>query len=306
MHRYRIYRYDVHSQLPLAGLSELPMDGSPADVRILLEPVPEGLEPASCFEIGDNHFLMRIPEVGSYLVRDGTTILVEPLRSADFDRVRLYLLGSCMGALLYQRGLFPLHGCSVEDARGAVLFVGDSGAGKSTLADHFRRRGFRLLADDVSAVFPGPRGGFLVSPGFPQIRLCPDGFARLQGAVGAEPPARFDVDKHVISLASDFSCQPAPLLRICRLGIQEDPVPRLERLDGFESINLLLENLYRPLLLRTFATRERTMRDAARLAKECQIFQANRPWDATRIDDFVDRLMDAWSMTPMPRKEPAR
>ena len=60
--------------------------------------------------------------------------------------VRLYLLGTCMGALLFQRKLLPLHGSAVVINGKAYAFVGDSGAGKSTLAAAFSKA--RLSAAD--------------------------------------------------------------------------------------------------------------------------------------------------------------
>src|SRR5207244_417714 len=85
------------------------------------------------------------------LVTGGNLVDFEAAPEAD-DAARLVLLGSCTGALLYQRGLIPLHANAVVTPRGgAVLIAGRIGAGKSTTTLSLLRMGHRLLADDISA-----------------------------------------------------------------------------------------------------------------------------------------------------------
>ena len=74
------------------------------------------------------------------------------MKEADEDKIRLYILGTCMGALLMQRKILPLHGSAIAIDGKAYAFVGDSGAGKSTLASAFLSKGYKLLSDDVIAV----------------------------------------------------------------------------------------------------------------------------------------------------------
>ena len=64
--------------------------------------------------------------------------------------IRVFLLGSCLGALLHQRGVLALHASAIETDQGAVLFMGDSGMGKSTTLQAFIKRGYKMLADDIT------------------------------------------------------------------------------------------------------------------------------------------------------------
>lgn len=50
-----------------------------------------------------------------------------------------------MTFLLYQRGILPLHGSTIETPQGAVMFAGVSGSGKSTLAASFHAHGYAVL-----------------------------------------------------------------------------------------------------------------------------------------------------------------
>ena len=58
--------------------------------------------------------MFLIPETAFYCIEDGRKITVSPLAGADPEKVRVYLLGTCMGALLMIRGMLPLHGSAVE------------------------------------------------------------------------------------------------------------------------------------------------------------------------------------------------
>jgi len=103
-------------------------------------------------------------------VRSGTTILFQPL-GQDQARLRLFLLGSAMGALLAQRGKLVLHAGCVAMGERALAVAGNSGAGKSTTTAALVQRGCTLLSDDLVAVSQGR-----VCSGYPFLRLWPQSF----------------------------------------------------------------------------------------------------------------------------------
>jgi|SRR5690625_3069003 len=81
------------------------------------------------FVIKPDFVMFRVPYVAIYLIHNGNEIFVTPLASAEEDQVRLYILGTCMGAILLQRKVLPLHGNAVVVDGKAYAVVGDSGAG---------------------------------------------------------------------------------------------------------------------------------------------------------------------------------
>jgi len=92
------------------------------------------------------------------------------LKPAD---VRLFLLGSAIGALMHQRGLLVLHGSTVKVGDECVVFLGSSGVGKSTLATQLRHRGYACLGDDVCAISIGEDGVPYAAPAYPPASLSP-------------------------------------------------------------------------------------------------------------------------------------
>src|SRR4051794_3892761 len=109
-------------------------------------------EQGQFFFIDGNRILFRVPETGIFLIEEGRKIVVSADEQADEGLIRLFILGTCMGAILLQRRFFPLHGSAISINGKAYAFVGDSGVGKSTLASTFINRGYKILSDDLIAV----------------------------------------------------------------------------------------------------------------------------------------------------------
>ena len=239
---------------------------------------------------GPGFFRMAVPGVAQYLVEEGNRISIEPLAGASPEEIRLFLLGSSMGALLYQRGLFPLHGSAVETPWGAMIFVGAQGAGKSTLAAQFHRSGYRLLSDDICAVANRPEG-LQALPALAQFRLCADAYERL----GTPQGARFDVDKFVVPMGEGYSPHPVPLRAIHILADHESDTPVFEVLRGFERVQRLLENLYRPQYLNGQSTQSDVMRMAGLIAQKTTMVTVTRRRDPEAIEGLVGFLESAWA-----------
>jgi hypothetical protein len=260
-------------------------------IRLLppVESVSESLE-NGYFEVRPGIFRIAVAGVAQYLVEEGNRISVEPIAGASPDEVRLFLLGSTMGALLYQRGLFPLHGSAVETPWGAMIFVGEQGVGKSTLAAQFHRKGYSLLSDDVCAVAMKPEG-LQVLPALAHFRLCADAYERL----GAPESARFNVDKFVVPMGEGYSSAPAPLTAVHILAEHDSEVPSFEVLRGFDRVQRLLENLYRPQYLKGQSTQNDLMRMAGLIAQKSTMAVVARRRDPDAIEGLVDFLESAWA-----------
>jgi len=290
---YCVYGLRIHSEVVFSGLPFDPQpDGNP-DVAIRLLPAVSGASESlenGYYEVRPGVFRLVIKGVGRYLVEDGSRISVEPIEGASLDEVRLFLMGSVIGALLYQRGLFPLHGSAVETRWGAMIFVGAQGVGKSTLAARFYRRGHRLLSDDVCAV-TARLGMLQVLPAPAQFRLCADAYERLD----RPHDARFHVDKFVVPMNEGYCADPTPLKAIHVLADQEEGGLQFEILRGFDRVERLLENLYRPQFLNGQETQRDLMRLAGQIAKKASIVRVSRKRDPETIDGLIDFLESAWA-----------
>ncbi len=289
---YYTYGLHIRSEILCPELMPHTQPGKAPEITIrLLSPVASVAESYEnrYYEVRPGTFRMAVAGVAKYVVEDGSRISVEPVTGASPEEVRLFLLGSVMGALLYQRGLFPLHGSAVETPWGAMIFVGAQGIGKSTLAAHFHRKGYRVLSDDVCAVASKP-GGLEVLPALAHFRLCTDAYERL----GSHQEASFNVDKFVVPLGEGYCSHPVPLKVIHLLADQESGEPEFKLLRGFDRVYHLLENLYRPNYLPGQSTESDLMQMAGQIAQKTVMATITRRRDPELIESLVDFLESSW------------
>src|SRR5215510_9302338 len=127
---YTAFGLCLATEFPCPELA--PGRGSP-DVRIRYGVVPAQLTAAkkigAHYQAAPGQLLLTIDGVARFLVQDGAEIIVERAPESDDDSLRLFLLGSVIGALLQQRGTLTLHSSVIEVDGGCVGFMGHSGAG---------------------------------------------------------------------------------------------------------------------------------------------------------------------------------
>ena len=293
LNAYWAYGLRIHSELDCPELLPHGEKTGDADVTIhLLPSEPETPEPLEngYYEVHPGIFRLAVPGVARYRIEEGSRIFIQPLPDVPVENIRLFLLGSAMGALLYQRGLFPLHGSAVETRWGAMIFVGAQGAGKSTLAAQFHRRGYRLLSDDVCAVRPEP-DRLQILPALAKFRLCADAFERM----GTPEGARFDVDKYLVPMGEGYCPHPVPLRAIHILTYHEKESFDFQVIRGFDRVRNLLKNLYRPQYLKGQRTQSDLMRMAGLIAQQTTLATVARQRSPESVDALVDFLESAWS-----------
>ncbi len=249
MHCYTAYGFSVHSEIPLPGLVP---GGAPADIRIRLatpfDPPVEGDDAQTLLRLAGNEAFLSVSGVGAFRIRNGREVVVRPAVGVPPGRLRLFLVGTVMALLLYQRGLLVLHASAVSIGGGVVAFVGETGLGKSSLAAALHGFGCPLVADDLTPVEIGPAGP-LVHPGFPQVKLTPEA-AR---ALGRDPagliPFHAGEEKGACRLPDGFPRGPLPLRRIYLL--ERQPGVAIEPVRPAEALVELLGNSYPSKLMQS-------------------------------------------------------
>ncbi|MGO4255213.1 hypothetical protein [Marmoricola sp. RAF53] len=246
--RYSCYGLLIDSEIPLPDLGpaariDTTADASGADVTIRLGTLDAAeaadLSPLGLWRRGDVCGI-EVPDVGRYEARRGTEIVVDPLPDADPKAVRVFLLGSAMGATMMLRGALVLHGNAFRIGDACAVVVGHSGAGKSTLAAEFDRRGFDVLSDDVVPV----DGAGLALPGYPRIKLWEDALDRL-GRSTADLERIHDAHEKFQVPLERGALAPLPLRWVFVLEKHAGDDLRLEPAHGAVAFSLLHEHTYR-------------------------------------------------------------
>jgi hypothetical protein len=292
--RYSCYQLTFDSDLELPELHAAPTSpgDAPADVTIRRGTLaPDGSacgeRRGPCLWMGQDAMWLRVPGVARYQVEAGRRIVVDADPGVDDDSVRLFMLGSALGAVLAQRGHLVLHGNAVRVGDRALVCVGPSGAGKSTLAAALLQRGHDVLADDVVAIDLEGRA----LPGLPRIKLWQD--AAHHVAVETEGLSRIRpmFDKFNLPLADVGTTTPVPIRWLYVLGTHAEDTVSITPVRGIESFKLLQENLYRARILRALSPLPEHLALCGRLASQVRIARVKRPDKGFALDALVDALL---------------
>jgi hypothetical protein len=284
-HRYALFGLSLTSELALPGFPEAG-DGPGVAARFGAVAVQD--EPVAAAE---GALILSVPEVGRFRIARGEEILIDPAPDASQRNLRVYLLGSAMGALLHQRGILPLHANAVAHGARAVAFAGRSGAGKSTLAAWFAAHGREVLCDDICAIGRDQAGAPLVLPGVPRLRLWSDALAR-SGRDSADYERSFDgQDKYDVPVAAAaVPSAPRPLAACYLLDEAGEGAPGIERLSPGEAAEALVANTYRGSFVRLLGLGERHFAQCVALARTVPVYRARRRWGEQLFDEEAQRL----------------
>lgn len=196
---------------------------------------------------GDIGFNM--PGTAIFLVQEGRRIVISPFEGSDERMIRVYLLGSCMGALLLQRKILPLHGSAVVIQGKAFAFIGHSGAGKSTLAAAMLNIGLPLLTDDVIPVTLNDKNVPMIIPAYPQQKLWKKSIDALGLDGGSYSPLYQEVDKYAIPVTKQFSPEAVPLAGIFEIRVSRNETTDIQPVLGLHRFPVLTNHTYRNFLV---------------------------------------------------------
>ncbi|WP_290787467.1 hypothetical protein [Halomonas sp.] len=300
-HYYTTYGLTIGSQLELPELESLPPETSP-DIRIQAGELADHLEIAEVstpwLQCSSNRCQFLLDGIGRYRVEQGRRIRVDRRlnlargSTANESDVRVYLLGSAMGALLHQRHWLPLHISAVQTPAGVWGFTGDSGAGKSTLAAwlHYRY-GWKMVSDDVGVIKPEETLPTLY-PGPPRLKLWKDALERLgidrQGLVrDLTRTEKFHLNRH-----QGFSHEIEPLRALVMLERAADgEAPSLEAVSGIDAFKVVMSAIYLPEWGEHFSGPARLMQCGSDLAQRIRVYRYRRPWSLENVEASLTPLI---------------
>jgi len=289
---YSAFGLILESEIPL---SEITVSNCTPDVFIRYGKVPQYLENnirnGLKYQINDREFLLKVDGVASYYIREGKQVIVQPHQGACAHDVKLFLMGSAIGALLHQRNLLPLHGSSIKFGDEAVIFTGDSGAGKSTIAAAFYNLGYPLLADDLCVVTTETSSTPMVYPGFKQMKLWGDSLKKI--GIKSEKLQRVrlntEIDKFFVPV-TDICMSPIPIKTIFVLDSHKKPHFELIELKGMEKIAPLQDMTFRLKFLEGAESKINHFSQCARLAANARIISLTRPDKGFLLEELIERV----------------
>ncbi len=277
MNAYRAFGLNILSDLEIIEFLPSSFDPTSVDVKIASGQVPISINGDSAsihFQANENQALLNIKNIAHFLIENGQKITYKSYPSCDQDTLRLFLLGSCMGALMQQRGHIVLHGNTVSsDLKTCTVYVGNRGSGKSTMAGWYYQQGAHVLADDVCVIAFDKKGTARVVPSYPQIKLWEDSAKLLGINTQNLRQVRPQDNKFALSVHSQYYKSSLPLAEIIEINTQAN---NLSQITSIEKIQLLIRHSYRYHFLKKMGLTHAYVKQLMKLSGQVIIKKTDR------------------------------
>ena len=260
--------------------------------RILSIEEPQASGPN--WELSRNAFVLRVPGLAAFGVRDGREISYATEPGVNVPDVVPFLVGSVFGILLHQRGVLVLHASAVNVGGRAVLFCGRSGFGKSTLAAALNQRGYPMLLDDICAIDTS-QGAPLALPDGRWLKLWAQSIERLGLGDRRRGAVRPGLQKHHVEPPGGAALWPLPVGLIYELtGAHPGEAEGIRPVHAADAVRLLTRNAYRPAVVRESGLRRAYFEQCAALSTQARAYQLVRAETLSELDASLGLLEGHW------------
>ena len=296
-YHYFAYGLHIHSDIRCSSLPKYNPDLTvQEDIVIRLGSTPDSLEnPISqgvLFSANLGEYLLLIPNVATYFVRNANEIIVEPEGTYDENEVALFLLASPLAALLQQRGRFVLQASIVTTDKGAVAFTGTSGVGKSTIAMALARHGFPLLADKVCVIDIDSNNTPYVWPGAIDSFLWKDSLEMLGYDSIHLVKIRQGIEKYVFRMASNIKHQtPVILRKIYVLSVTNESTTSVDKVVGSLKVKTLFQQQFNERLVSDLPLKYSKFVFASMLAANTDMRNVRHPRTRKSLAATADEIL---------------
>ncbi|MEO8452885.1 MAG: hypothetical protein ABI647_24060 [Gemmatimonadota bacterium] len=275
-----------------------------ADVHVTFGEAPERLdEPCARTpqrDAGPGDWLVRLAPDRRLRATDGRMITIDAPPDANQADLARWIEGPATAAILYQRGILPLHASAVLMDGELVAFLAPSGTGKSSLAAGFVADGATLFADDLLAVRLDEDGAPKAFPGSTRLRIPAATWAALGS--GAFRVLREDPDgKRVVLTGRPRANEPRPIAAIFLLEIGADLYA--SRLAGFALLRQLRHLVARPALARPLGAEAAVFAALGRITEVVPAWRLVRPeagWSLGAAQSLIRGCLAAIPPAPVP------
>ena len=297
-HSYCISGLRVASEFELPGAIALTPADEACDVTVQHAVVPDRLDGGAMlgpnWDMAGGEFLLTVPQLGRFLIRNGSEICVALNPGATEPDASAYVLGTAFGILLHQRGALVLHGSAVERNGETIAICGHSGAGKSTLAAALCRAGCTFVTDDICAGSVDAAGTPIVLPDGRQLKLWQEAIEKLELGKHRGDAVRRNFEKYFIA-PQTVAPDATPLRAIYVLREARPPfADGIEELSLADAMHALDREAYRPGLRARMVERPQMLAQGATMLAHVKIFRLIRPRAFENMAETVSTVLSHW------------
>lgn len=247
-YKYRVYGMDIESEVEIKELIKVDTIDESNKINIfhglISNDIKEKIEDKINRSYERDRIWFNVSHVGMFEITDGRNIKFETYDKYDPKLLKIYLMCSCLGYVMIQRGILAIHGGVISCDNNALIITGKRGAGKSTLITALRLKGYKFLADDIASIYFDKVP--FVNYGFPYQKLCSDAMDRF--GFNKEMYEFFksgNTEKYNIDVIDDFLCSSIPIKVIVEISADKIQKPYLKEVKGYEKLSSIIRNIYR-------------------------------------------------------------
>lgn len=254
---------------------------------------PTKIEKAG-FEKDQKTFLLTIPEVATFYIENGNTIIFDRSDTKiEDDSVRLFLLGTCMGIVMQQKGIICLHGSAIVYKDFVFTFVGKSGVGKSSILNYFLSKGAQILSDDIIRI-EQTDDGYFAYPAYPQTKLWEDGVDHFEYKDKSLRKLRPELNKFGVKIGQDeFESKKKKVSKCITLSWNKLEEIKHRTVDPIEAGFWYRKNIYRIQAFVTPEEKQQIFQCSIDLAKKLPLINVSRPkgYPFETFTSFIESLL---------------
>lgn len=293
---YEAFGLTVSSEIPLPELLHIKIEDDITNLVIekadLYSLWNEHSDPNEDFVIRKDWIMFHVSGTAIFLIQSGSRIVVSPFNGAHDDEIRLFILGTCMGAILMQRKILPIHGSAVAIGRKAYAIVGDSGAGKSTLASALLKRGYQLLSDDVIPVTLTNENIPIVTPSYPQQKLWLESLKHFEMDSTNYQSLTVRENKFAVPVQTQFVTEPLPLAGVFELVKGDKNEIEVKPIEHLQRFYKLYYHTYRSSFIQQSGLMDWHFNTSAKMIKKIDFYQLRRPTNRFTALDLSELIVN--------------
>lgn len=296
---FKYWGFGLYIASEIAFPELLPADFTEADITITTGKTPETPEgeiiKKKAFSVmSKDEYLLHIKNICKYYVCYGKKIVVEPIAGIDERSLRLFLLGTVMAAIIYQRGGIPLHASAIVNNGKLIIFAGNSGAGKSTLIATLAAKGYEIFTDDICVMQQNEAGSEVVcSASYPMLKLWENAIAELDNSLYSKDfKVRPQLPKYGQFFYETFNTAALPVDKIFILNAKH-PVNEItvKEITGIKAFRQLELQAYKRQFISSTKLRGVHFSILSQLTANASVYEVSRPTGGTTVEQLCENLV---------------
>jgi hypothetical protein len=277
----------------------LPVEFNIADVTIRIGTTCKQLNGDSILQkpfssISKDEYLLNVKNICKYYAGFGREIIIEPAHGIDKRSINLFLLGTVMAAILYQRKHIPIHASAIIRNERLILFSGNSGAGKSTLLAQLTAKGYTAFTDDICVLryTPSENKEVLGSASYPIIKLWDDAITQLDlPAYSRDFKIRPQLPKYGNFFHSTFNTASLPVDKIFILKLSKTITDiNVKQLEPLKAFSQMEKHAYRRKFIANPELRTLHFSLLSQLIRDIPVFEVSRPEAGSNVEQLSEAI----------------